>query len=144
MKNKLYMSLFERKTTESYKEKHKKRKRLLHPMKDFCNLCVGHRGHCERLCKLNYDKLQVKCAFRWLLHLVETLLLQLLSQNLSNPRQSRHRFVSHWFPNKVPVLLRRGRHPGCKIQIKESNKNRVRVDGADKTILPAAQTHIWV
>lgn len=44
-------------------------------------------------------------------HLVEALLLQLLPQNVSDPRQSRYRFVSHRLADEVPVLLRRGRHP---------------------------------
>lgn len=44
--------------------------------------------------------------------LIESLVLQLLPQNLSDPGQRRDRFVSHRFRHKVPVLLRRGRHPG--------------------------------
>lgn len=44
-------------------------------------------------------------------YLVEALLLQPPPQSASDPRQSRHRFVSHWLADEVPMLLRRGRHP---------------------------------
>jgi len=53
-------------------------------------------------------------------YLVEALVLQLLPQSLSDSRQRHHRLVSHRLSDKVPVLLRRGRHPDCRDRVMRS------------------------